>query len=149
MRQARFLTASLFATTVPHRLGESWSVQPPVLAQELERQGATVSPSDIAGRTTLVALRRVDGIEVLEVRGQVEGRNITVSGQTPGQSPPATVRMSFSGLYPTDPNRPPLRERIETEAQGLVEGGDPEAGVAGSLGLHEKIVLTRTVEPVE
>jgi hypothetical protein len=140
---------ALFATTVPHRLGESWSVQPDILAEELERQGATVSPSDIAGRATLVALRRVDGIEVLEVRGQVEGRNITVPGQTPGQSPPATVRMSFSGLYPTDPNRPPSRERIETEIHGAVEGGDAESGVAGSLGLHEKVVLTRTVEPVE
>jgi len=119
----------VFGTARRRRVGDSWQVDPKLVAGLLARMAISVAAKDVSGIATLGGTKSVHGIPCLEVRFSLELHNVKASGQDLPAGvtmAPLTVRASGARVVAVDGARQPLEESFEFQmplaADGEVEG---------------------------
>jgi hypothetical protein len=143
----------LIGTEAPRRIGESWGPNKRRFIAFLKRSHSKTinvpSAEDISGKITLVGLRQIDGVEVLDIRGQIRIDNMAprrgFSG--PGTHQTGHMEYRFTGWLPKDlsiANRSSLQSTFRYYAViERVMGGTATTMVADTVMTHNS-----TIRPV-
>src|ERR1700674_2746592 len=119
-----------FDTARRRRVGDSWRVDPKLVAGQLARMGIAVAAEDVTGTAALGGTKSVHGILCLEMRFSLELHNVKAPAAEDLPAgvvmAPLTVRASGARVVPVDGARQPLEESFEFQmplaAEGTVEG---------------------------
>jgi hypothetical protein len=119
----------VFGTAGRRRVGDSWPVDAKLVASQLSRRGMPVSAKNVTGTATLAGTRSVQGVPCLEVRLDVELRDVKLPlPDLPAGVvlAPLTLHLTGRKVLPVDGVRDALEANLEIRmplaANGTVEG---------------------------
>ena len=137
----------IFGTADQKGIGESWSINRQLAAEDLSNNGLTLSAENLSGKVSLMAKDAVAGVDCLSVTG-----TFNADGVRPASLPPtvtverAAMRGTFGGCFPLTeaslPNRQSMDMFIELSAKG--DAGSPMEGLKVAITLQQKVEMLST-----
>ncbi|HVT14722.1 MAG TPA: hypothetical protein VHQ90_00895 [Thermoanaerobaculia bacterium] len=134
-----------YGTSQRRSLGESWSVNPELVAKRMMLRHLIVAPEDVSGSVTLVGRKSVANRPCLEVRSTLELRNAQFASRTTSSDLKMRVpvlRYAGTKLVPLDPSLPLPEETERAEGPaavtGMADDVDISAGATFVVTVHSE-----------
>lgn len=130
----------LFGSKVPRAIGESWNLD----IANFKDENVALNPEGASGATRLVSLRKVDGLDCLEVQADLSVPSVTLKG-LPAEAKLLEAALSghFLGLYPTDTKLPALSQGMSMDIRMKMEVQSPNGPVLAEMTRHDERTVNR------
>ncbi|HKO53249.1 MAG TPA: hypothetical protein VJV79_36315 [Polyangiaceae bacterium] len=127
----------IFGSKLPRAIGESWPVDvhhlPPL------DESIVVNPEGASGSTRLVALRKLDGVDCLELRGELSVPSMTLKDLPEGAKLlSGGVSGNFVGMAPVDTNLPSPSVTRTIDVKLKMEVPSPRGAVTVDMTVHNE-----------
>jgi hypothetical protein len=130
----------LFGSKVPRAIGESWNLD----ISHFQDENVKLHPEGATGSTRLLALRKIDGVDCLEIQADLSVPRVTLNGLPEGTKL-LEARMSgnFLGMFPTDGKRPSLSQGMSMDMKMKMEVPSPNGPVLAEMIRHDERTANR------
>ncbi len=118
----------VFGSQKRRKLGESWDFNKTASMADLEREGARFDAKKFSGRTILDQLVKVDGIECLLIRGEVDATDFQPPLPKDFRVEQSSMQVRYSGKFPTDVRLPELEITMEFKLGFRAKAAPGKAG---------------------
>ena len=142
------LRDSVFGSTVPRSIGESWPVDDGLAMSAGGWAELSAGQGRVDGKTTLREVRRRDEMDCLLVEGRLEVTGSPAAGGPLGLEPTESRWMlHHESLLPVDGTLPAVEETSRTHAQLILHGRPrtPHEGAAVLLTSNRTVHTSRTL----
>jgi len=125
----------IFGTTTPQSIGGEWAVNGPLAEKDLSVSGIIVSPGGITGRTKLVGVQSINGVDCLELENTMTIGAIQSTGGLPPGSTVQNARMDVALhlLLPVDQARLDVQSDMTLTMKGTFTVPSPKGAVRVTL----------------
>jgi len=101
------LADDLYGPKGRQKVGASWDINSAAMAEDLKRHDYQVKPEAVSGTVKLNGLERVDGIQCLQLTGEMKVNRAKIKTADEGNTPitirNVSIESSFNWLLPVDP----------------------------------------------
>jgi hypothetical protein len=125
----------IFGTTTPQSIGGEWTVNGPLAEKDLSVSGIIVSPGGITGKTKLLGVQSVNGVDCLELENTMTIGAIQSTGGLPAGSTVenASMAVALHLLLPVDQTRVDVRSDMKLTMKGTFTVPSPKGAVRVTL----------------
>jgi hypothetical protein len=136
----------LFGTVDQQGIGESWSINRQLAAEDLVNNGMLVSAESLSGKVSLTGKETLAGVDCLSIAATLTANELRPPSLPPGTTiEQGVVRFSFAGCYPLAeaalPNRQSVDMAIQIRAKGTA--GSPMEGRTVDITFQQKLLSTK------
>lgn len=107
---------SVFGNHEPQKLGAVWPINREAAAREASQSGLPVAKESISGEAKLVAMKKVDGVQALQVEATMNVKRISGTMPDGSEIESGTITAHYGGFFPIDEAR---REISEAQSMDL------------------------------
>lgn len=130
----------LFGSKVPRAIGESWNLDISLFQDE----SVKLHPEGATGSTRLLSLRKIDGVECLEIQADLSVPRVTLHGLPEGTKLlEGGMSGHFLGMFPTDRKRPSLSQGMSMDMKMKMEVQSPNGPVLAEMTRHDERTANR------
>lgn len=125
----------IFGTAAPQSIGGEWTVNGPLAEKDLSTSGIIVSPGGITGKTKLVGVQSVNGIDCLELENTMTiGAIQSTGGLPPGSTiQNASMDVALHLLLPIEQARADVQSDMTLTMKGTFMVPSPKGAVRVTL----------------
>ena len=119
----------IFGTEEKVAVGDSWKIDSKAAAEGLSKHGMKIGEDGVRGRMKLVGLVTKDGVECLDIRGEIEMVGFAPQlpdGMKLGSS---EGRLKLEGLFPIDQSLQPINILAQMEFKMKAERQDAQPAI--------------------
>jgi hypothetical protein len=137
----------IFGTADQKAIGESWSINTRLAAEDLANNGLPVSAENLSGKVSAIAKDTVAGVDCLSIAATVNAEGVRPPSLPPGvEVERGMLSGNFGGCYPFSdaviPNRQSISMAIQLRAKGAA--GTAMDGVTVDLTFQQKAEMLST-----
>jgi hypothetical protein len=130
----------LFGSKVPRAIGESWNLD----ISHFQDENVKLHPEGATGSTRLLSLRKIDGVDCLEIQADLSVPRLTLNGLPEGTKLlEGGMSGHFLGMFPTDTKRPSLSQGMSMDMKMKMEVQSPNGPVLAEMIRHDERTLNR------
>jgi hypothetical protein len=137
----------VFGTADQKAIGESWSINTRLAAEDAANNGLSVSAENLSGKVSAIAKDTVAGVDCLSIAATLNAEGVRPPSFPPGVTfEQGRLSGNFAGCYPFSdaafPNRQSMSLAIQVRAKGAA--GTPMDGVTVDLTFQQKAEMLAT-----
>jgi hypothetical protein len=125
----------IFGTTAPQSIGGEWAVNGPLAEKDLSVSGIIVAPGGVSGKTKLLGVQSVNGVDCLELQNAMTiGAIQSTGGLPPGSTVEnASMDVALHLLLPVDQARLDVQSDMTLKMKGTFTVPSPKGAVRVTL----------------
>jgi len=125
----------IFGSKLPRAIGESWPVDVHHLPTD---ENIVYNPEGASGSTRLVGLRKLDGVDYLEIQGELSVPSVVLKGLPEGAKlVSGGVSGHFVGMVPADAKVPSSSLAFTIDVKLKMEAPSPRGPVTVDMTVHK------------